>query len=289
MSGWPLASPGFTELDRYDLATTDLQLTTVTASGTAHTKGSWVELDASTSQDTYLLGVSLYDTFVSSTITGVLVDIGVGGSGSEVVLISNILAGWQPSSTMSSAGFTTPTVQFPIYVPSGTRISARCQALIVSDTVSVGVRLLGGANSFTFDRARGGNVVTYGADTGNSRGTQITAPGSNHTKGAWTQITSSTTEPHSALVISAQGHTDTALSIQPILLDVGFGAAASEQVLLKDIMLEQSSLEKLSVHDVELAVLSIGRTLPVGIRLAVRIQAQVFQNADVSLCLHGIT
>ena len=282
MSGWPLASPGFTVLDRFDTSTTDEYLTTVTADGTSHTKGAWVELDASTSQDCHMLAVNLRDTFISATDTGVLVDIGVGGSGSEVVLIPNILGGWQFNSTDGN------TNAFPVFIPAGSRIAARCQAVISGDTIEVGVRLLSSPNSFNHDVKQGGNVVTYGADEANSRGTEITST-TIHTKGSWVQVTASTTEPHSALALSVQGHSDVSLSSQFALLDIGFGGSGSEQVILKDIMLRQVSTERMMLLDPQISSLSIGRALPVGTRLAARCQFSTGNNENLSLCLHGVT
>jgi hypothetical protein len=280
MSGWALGAPGFTLLDRYDLSTTADYITTVTASGTPHTKGSWVELTASTSQDAYFIEVNLFNTFSATTNTGVLVDLGVGGSGSEVVLVENMLAGWHGTGAVT---------QFPIYIPAGVRLAARCQAVIASDTVDVGVRLSSSVRSFNRDQWQGGNVVTYGADAGNSRGTLVSAPASAHTKGSWTEIVASTTEPHSALAISVQGHSDTALSNATGLLDVGFGAGGSEQIVIADIMVKTISSEAVWADDTIVGLLAIGRTIPVGARLAARLQWSSGSNDHISLCIHGIT
>ena len=287
MSGWPLTAPGFTVSDRYDESTTENKLTTVTASGTAHTKGSWVELDASTSQDASFINVGCSNTAVSGTDTGMLVDIGIGGSGSEVVLIPNILAGWQPTGASANASKQRNS-GFPVFIPAGSRLSARCQAVIVSDTVDVGVRLLGSPNSFNQDQWQGGCVVTYGADTGNSRGTVVTST-TPHTKGSWVEITGSTTQPHSALALSAAGHTSMFLSLQGALLDIGFGAAASEQILISNIYLQQINTEQMFIQDSEIGLLNIGRTLPVGTRLAARVQFELDVDEEVSVCLHGVT
>lgn len=279
MSGWVLGLPGFTELDRYNVATTSRSRATVTAHATPHTKGSWVELIASTSQDTHMLGINLSFTFWSSNATNMLVDIGVGGSGSEVVLIANMCGGWHGR----EVGMTI----IPVYLPAGTRIAARCQALITEDIVEVGVRLLNGPRSFTQDQWQGGNVVTYGADEANSRGTFVT--GGANVEGSWTEITNYTTEPHSAIGLSVQGYTNTNLTNQNVLLDIGFGAGGSEQVLLKNIMLRQTTTEQMYVDDTELGMLTIGRTLLAGSRLAVRLQFQTAADRELTLCLHGVT
>lgn len=290
MSGWALTSPGMTEVDRFDPATTENRKVTVTASGTVNTKGSWTELLASTSQDCHLLGVGVYNTRVSGSNTGTLVDIGIGGSGSETVLISNLLAGYKPflSGGVSSEAHQVGSA-FPIFVPAGSRLSARSQAVIVSDTVEVGVRLLSSPNSFVSDQRQGGNVITYGADAANSRGTLISAPGTAHTKSSWVEMTASTTQPHSALIATVQGHTSTFQKYQTMLVDVGFGASGSEEVLIPDIFVMSWGTEGIFILDADLGAMSIGRTIPVGTRLAMRAQYSTTLGGDLSVCLHGVT
>ena len=279
MSGWALAVPGFTVTDRYDIVNTDDKQTAVTASATPHTKGSWVELDASTSQDAYLINVNLHDSSLSGTNTGMLVDIGIGGSGSEVVLIPNLLAGWKSGSN---------STVIPLYIPAGNRLSARVQAVIGSDTVNVGVRLLSSPNSFLHDMRQFGNVVTYGADEANSRGTRVFSSVAD-AKGAWIELTASTTEPHSAIGVSAQGDTDVSLTGQTPFIDIGFGAISSEEMLLSNLRCATSSSEIVRLEDLEIAAMGIGRTLPVGTRLVVRCQYPTTANEDLSICLHGVT
>ena len=101
---------------------------TLTASGTAHTKGSWTQIIASAPFDIGMLWITADDNHAASTNTSMLLDIGIGAASSEVVLLPDILAGH--STLSASQGF-----MVPIFIPQGTRISGRIQAAITSDTL----------------------------------------------------------------------------------------------------------------------------------------------------------
>jgi hypothetical protein len=66
--------------------------TDITPNATANTKGSWVELTASLDHDTTGGIIITLGSIESSTTSegSYLVDIGIGGSGSEEVVLSNL-------------------------------------------------------------------------------------------------------------------------------------------------------------------------------------------------------
>jgi hypothetical protein len=107
--------------------------TTVTAASSASSKGSWTQLIASTTNPVVGILVLLE---VSSTAT-FLIDIGTGASGSEVVLIPDIYAYFG-----SSAGPMSAAIFFPVQVPAGTRIAARCQSGTASSAIYVALSLM---------------------------------------------------------------------------------------------------------------------------------------------------
>ncbi len=96
--------------------------TTITASGTANTKGSWTQLIASTSKRAVAITVSL----AWGMGVDMLVDVGTGAAGSEVVLLPNLLH--------PAAGPRLTHFVFMIQIPSGTRVAARCQSPTASAT-----------------------------------------------------------------------------------------------------------------------------------------------------------
>ncbi len=104
--------------------------TTITASGTANVMGSWTQLIASTSKRAVAIIISL----AWGSGVDMLVDIGTGGSGSEVVLLPYLLhAGNGPRLTHYT---------FMIEIPSGTRIAARCQSPTASATDKAEIYLI---------------------------------------------------------------------------------------------------------------------------------------------------
>jgi len=164
--------------------------TTITANSTIHTKGTTpTQLIASTAADSYAIQVHVHNNATSNATTSTLLDIMTGGAGSEVVLIPDLMAGWVlPVSTTS----TWRTYTFPIFIPSGTRLSARSQSVVASKTCSVGITLLQRPTRLGFVGTR---VTAYGVTSASSYGILHTA-GATSTYGATAgQLSASTTNP----------------------------------------------------------------------------------------------
>lgn len=122
----PLTSPPSTVVT-YGAETGDTTGISLDAGGSVNTKGSWTTITASTTAAINALAVNFGgQRNTSRTNTGMLVDIATGGSGSEVVLLSNIFIGTSGSAEqiapMCTPPFVVPTI------PSGTRLAARVQA-----------------------------------------------------------------------------------------------------------------------------------------------------------------
>ncbi len=208
--------------------------TLITVGGVANTKTSWVELVASTSKqaDGFLLNCQPGDT----ALTDYLVDIAIGGSGSEVAILSNLL--------FTAGGGDTPPGKafFPIPIPPGTRISARAQSV---DTAAVAVRvdliLLDGGDARLLTRRV---ATTYGADTSDSGGTAVDAGASTHTKGAWAQLSASLTNGFESCVICLGNRNNAANTAQNMLLDLGVGGSGSETVVLPDMYVRATAGEE---------------------------------------------
>lgn len=103
------------------------QGTTITSSATANVKGSYTQLTASTPRDYRGFFISIDGQQMSFTSQQLMVDIAVGGSGSEVVILPNLPI------------FGSPIVGglFPIPIPAGTRVSARSQATGASTVIGL--------------------------------------------------------------------------------------------------------------------------------------------------------
>lgn len=192
------------------------QGTTVTASGTIHTKGAYTELIASLNADAYGFFVELRSVMTSNAVTGLLVDIAKGAAAAETVFAPNLHGGAAgPSAGDTSHG---PKHYFvPCFVASGTRIAARCQALIVSDTVQVIVRAV---QSPVVSLTLGSATTAYGVDAANSRGTSVTPASGSF--GSWTEI-GTTSADHNAWGVGYGQLADTSIAATGVLIEIGHG------------------------------------------------------------------
>jgi hypothetical protein len=105
-------------------------------SGNANVKGAWVELKSSTTNKVVAIVVCFMNSSASSNF---LIDIGVGGAGSEAVIIPDIFYHQGSASYKADGSAYGPLM---IHIPAGSRIAARCQANGASKTVSIGLTLI---------------------------------------------------------------------------------------------------------------------------------------------------
>lgn len=261
MGDWPLVDG-----QRYETSAVDAATSTasgiVTAAGSANTKGSWSQLIASTAQQS---GALLIQIRKSAAGVDYLVDIGIGGSGSEVVLIPNI----RGDGTTSAHCRISPII-WPVGVPAGTRISARCAASTLSSTCRVQVVPIAGGFAGGPPLSR---VTDYGTNAADSGSVSVDSGGTTaHTKGAYSQITGSTTNPAKALVIMLGQNTDANRSEADWLMDIAIGGSGSEQIVIPDLHLESSTNDDAVIPG---AYGPIPCNIPAGTRLAVRAQSSI--------------
>jgi len=201
--------------------------TFVVGSGTGNTKGSYVELDASTAV-TVAWFLAQFGHQSGSLAGEGLIDIAIGAAASEVVLIANINCGFN----LSRFPINKPPILFPVNIASGIRIAARCQISITSTANILTIFLIIAAHS----SITGSSVAdTLGADTSDSGGTQIDPGASANTKGAYTQMVASSANLYNWLAINVGQQGNTARTDAGFLLDISTGAAASEVVLIPDV------------------------------------------------------
>lgn len=203
--------------------------TAITSNASADTKGSYVELIASTA---FHASAIMVQNGAHATGTVFLIDIAVGAASSEQDIIGNLFRGGKSDYILAPI--------FPISVAAGSRVSARCQDDVGSGAVDISVTLIGNTllNSASLSR-----VTAYGASTSTSAGTAVT-PGSN-TKGSYAQLTASTTAPMRSCIVVVSG-ADVALPNAAGLADIAVGAATSEQVLIPNLRYElMASLDTL--------------------------------------------
>ena len=191
---------------------------TVTASSTAHVKGSWAPLVASTAGNATFLIVEVSNVQTSNTDTATLLDIGTGASGAETVFagLGDIAVGGAQAA--SATGFSL-LFQVPIKIASGTRLSARIQSVVPSGkTATVSI--------WTFDMGDFAYAPTavdvIGTSDATSVGTAMTGA-----SGDWVPIISSTLNAYKAVVL-VPSTSASSISTIDVKYTVGKGAAGSE-------------------------------------------------------------
>lgn len=222
---WPRSLRG-SRLNQINELAASSEMNFMTASATPNVKGSYLQLVASCPFDA--AGFFLHFAGSNNTNTfDALVDLAVGAAASEQVILENFL--------ISVSGFfgAKTHVFIPLRIKAGERIAARMQATTGGATLGVGVQLVAGD---FFSELGLGRATTYGAVTADSGGTQVDPGATAHTKGSWTQIVASLTNPIRYLVVCFGSRNNGVYDNSAnSLTDIGVGAAASEQVLVDDL------------------------------------------------------
>jgi hypothetical protein len=269
------ATPLFRNVDWFEASYTPVNSSaevSLTANTSAHTKGSYSELIASTSANAGLLVLMVQDISTAATNTATLIDIATGASGSETVIISNLAVG----GALATTGPTGVAVAVPLKIASGTRISARIQSVVTGGKTAT-------AQVFLFDV--GGDYATaptsvdvITGDTATSQG--ISFSGSS---GTWVQAIASTSRAYRAVAIMPSTHNSNIATIAP-QLEIGVGGAGSEQVFGSTVA-SYGNNENVQSSPPYLSL--FGRNIPAGSRLAVK--HNIPANPDrYGFCLIGI-
>ena len=121
--------------------------TSVPFSATANTKGAYTQLTAATAFDAMAVLIKVVYGNNTGPDTAVAVDIAVGASGSEVVVVPNLNLNDGPSGTTYSTMVMYSLI--PLTIPAGTRVSARSASNGTSGTGIINVSMV------FLDRRRG--------------------------------------------------------------------------------------------------------------------------------------
>lgn len=195
--------------------------TALVGSASTFTKGAWAQLIASTTTD--INWVSVAGESMTTGGSAFAVDIGVGASGSELVVAANL--------NYTQAGGV--SFFFPLCIQAGSRIAARFASNNANDTF----RLLMQGFQDTYQSAGTGSTIdTLGYNTALNVGTAVDPGASTNTKGAYSQIALTTTADYAGffVTIDAQNTTGTVGTAQ-WLVDIAVGASGSEIVILPNV------------------------------------------------------
>lgn len=178
--------------------------------GSANVKGAWAQLAASWPFDSDLLLVRIQGSTGARTA---LIDIGVGGAGSEVVLIPNMLTESQSSYLHHQY------LAIPAQIPAATRVVARCQSNAGSADFYIKTMCVATNGENPCQRA-----TDYGTQLGASRGLLVQCNAVLNTFGSWYEITSSTTNPMQFAALFCES--DQNNGDQDVTMQLGIGGTA---------------------------------------------------------------
>lgn len=264
---------------------TDVGAVTASARGIAipgpsstFTKGTWVQVTASTATDCDW--VLIYIETQNSAGANLCTDIGIGGSGSEIVIIPNLLV-----SSYAAQGI---RWLLPVSIPAGTRIAARIASSATNDQINMGLMTL---SDTSLSMGVASAVDTYGVNTSTNLGVAIDAGGTANTKGAYVQITSSVTNDLAGfiLVFDTQNASTGNTAVITWLVDIAIGASGSEVVIMPNLFIVgtySSGFSTLYAPGIPYLPIQI----PAGTRVAARAECSVNASPDrvIGISLNGV-
>jgi hypothetical protein len=254
------------------------QATLLTHSGTAHVKGAYTQLVASTPFAAAGIMVQ-FASGTAGTAQSFLVDLAMGAAAAEQVIIANLLL-----ETASNAGTLQGCVWIPFTIPPGVRLAARQQNNAVSGTIAVGVILLA---SGLAGMPTGGRCLTMGIDTATSLGAIIDPGATVNVKGAYTELTSSAAHEVRTLLFAIGANLNTAGSVARWFLDIAIGAAAGETVYLPNLLFSVAAAARSPLPS---WIGPIPVSVPAGTRIVARAQCNTPDPTDrkFTLAAYGI-
>jgi hypothetical protein len=250
---------------------------TLVSGSSPFTKGAWTQVLSATTADTAWILVQCDGD--SGGGVSFAYDLGIGPSGSEVTIVSNLVS--------SQDGVDNTVFMFPLSIPAGTRIAARCSSDAGADS--------GQIKALLFDdiacSAHAGSVVdTYGFNAATNNGVTVDPGAAANSPGAYAQITGSTTNDLAGffLAFDGQGLTGGSGVRIRLLVDVAVGPSGSESIILPQFGL---------IYDSYGSPIHLPETTPyipiqirVGARIAVRAQANsaVAPDRKIGVTFYGV-
>lgn len=249
----------------------------VAPNSTAHVKGLYVEIVASTGFDYGNILLFLANRDIAPN----LLDIAVGSAGNEVIVLKDILL----DKVTNTLRFQCDSLLLPVGIPKGTRITARVQTGSAS---GIGPRvLITGIGRSLSESSPMSLSIAEGVDTANTKGVVVDPGSSAHTKGSYIEITGSSNRDYKGFFLSLGLESNSSPTSGHYLLDIAIGSVGNEEVILSNYWRTSDT------GDVYANTLSpflpIG--IPKGTRISARAQSGVTNATDrvFSVTLNGIT
>lgn len=226
----------------------------VTASATTNTVGAWSQVLSNTAATEVagLLVLMATATAASNTDTGMLIDIGVGGTTTPDYVAIQSLAVSQHS------GF---SIAIPIQVPASSRVWARIQSAVASRTATIGCSLF----STAFADRLPAVIDVLGTSTATSVGTAMSG-----SSGTAVEIIASTTKDYQAVVMVPSYSDVTSGANTTVRFDLMSGSTLATALASIGFVVQTTSLLSNTNNQPQLAHGLYGAFVPAGTRLGVR-------------------
>lgn len=209
---WPILSDGGNQYTA-GAATASSLGTSVAAGSPANSLGSWVQLVAAGSNPGGVLILFVENT--TSSQRSVMLNIGIGPSGSQVIVVPQLYCAMGPYALAQAV--------LPIYIPPGVALWVQSQGVVAASAVYVTASLVmpGFMPSTPFQR-----VTAYGASSLTSQGITVDPGGTVNTKGAWTEISASIANPTKMLLMGVGQLATSGAAVLCQLVDIGVGPSS---------------------------------------------------------------
>jgi len=271
MFNWNLNTAARTE--NRGAITASTNATTITAAGSANTKGSYADIGAVTSFD-YEAVTLLFGN--SSTTANFVLDLAINLAGNRFVIAEDLRhADLKDGHWASYNGLA-------LHVPSGSQLSIRCASSVASATFDI---LIIGHSCGLFGAPGYSRCIALYAPS-SSRGIDCDPGGSANTK-TRTQIISSTSQRVAMLMVCLGPGSDVAAgAVMRWLFDIEQGGAGSEQVVIPNMFHGRGTVSDMPTQTV---FGPFPCDIPAGTRLSCNIQASVTTAGDrvADIALHG--
>lgn len=169
---------------------------TLTAHATPHSKGAWTTVIAATTYDIYGFWMAAAETRVNGARSDMMLDLAIGPN-QENIIVPEWLCGWRNSPLIGVAMH-----YFPIFIPRGTKISARIQALIADDTADF--LFCGNAGASAMPGPMFSGCDAYGTAIASSIGTSHT-PGNSGAESTAADIGGTLSKHYGAVLLGIGG------------------------------------------------------------------------------------
>jgi hypothetical protein len=199
-------------------------------------------------------------------------DLATGAGGAETVIVPNMLTDSNGNTSHTSQGLW----NLPLAIPASTRIAMRVQVnSTTSNTLRCSLSLIAAGET-----PGPTSYVNYGYDATDSGGTSVDPGATPDTKGAYSQITASTSAIAQVLCLNVTSRANTAGASAFWAVDIATGAGGAETVLIPDLRFEYGQPGVADPTGMQLRTRTFLTYIAASTRLAVRASCDISDATD---------